>query len=122
MKYYFKAIKNYDKFNGRARRREFWMFILFHIIFALISMILDNLLETNVEGLPFGLFYFLYVIFTFIPTLAITVRRLHDIGKSGWLYLIILIPVLGALSLLFLTLENSQEGTNKWGSNPKENL
>lgn len=85
-------------------------------------MILDNLLETNVEGLPFGLFYFLYVIFTFIPTLAITVRRLHDIGKSGWLYLIILIPVLGALSLLFLTLENSQEGTNKWGSNPKENL
>ena len=125
MNYYFKVLKNYAKFSGRARRSEYWFFALFNMIFALIAMVLDNFLGTTLSmgdgvSLPYGYMYLLYVLAVFIPGLAVTVRRLHDIGKSGWMFLIVLIPIIGPIWLLVLFCTDSQQGSNKWGENPKQ--
>ncbi len=93
-----KVLKQYADFSGRARRKEYWMFVLFNIIFSSVAIFMDNILgtiiiEEKIGG--FGFFGYLYVLYTliiFIPRLAVTVRRLHDVGKSGWMYLISLIP------------------------------
>jgi uncharacterized membrane protein YhaH (DUF805 family) len=119
MKWYFKVLTQYADFKGRARRMEYWMFVLFNMIFALIVMALDNLLGLTVEGLPYGYIYFVYVLFVFIPNLAVAVRRLHDTGKSGWMILVGLIPLIGAIWLLVLLVTDSKPGTNLYGPNPK---
>jgi uncharacterized membrane protein YhaH (DUF805 family) len=127
MKYYLKVLKEYANFKGRARRSEYWFFVLFNVIFALIAMGIDNLLGTtfNMESpsgmvnLPYGYIYMIYLLAVLIPGLAVSVRRLHDVGKSGWLYLVILIPLIGAIWLLILFFTDSQVGENKWGPNPK---
>ena len=95
------------------------------MIFALIAMVLDNFLGTTLSmgdgvSLPYGYMYLLYVLAVFIPGLAVTVRRLHDIGKSGWMFLIVLIPIIGPIWLLVLFCTDSQQGSNKWGENPKQ--
>jgi uncharacterized membrane protein YhaH (DUF805 family) len=119
MKWYFKVLTQYADFKGRARRMEYWMFILFNTIIALIIMALDNLLGLTVEGLPYGYIYFVYVLFVFIPSLAVAVRRLHDTGKSGWMILVGLIPLIGAIWLLVLLVTDSKPGSNQYGHNPK---
>lgn len=119
MNWYLKVLKQYADFNGRARRTEFWMFALFNMIFIIVAMVLDNILGTTVEDLPYGAFYFLYILAVLIPGLAVTVRRLHDVGKSGWMYLIVLIPLVGAIWLIVLTVTDSNPGANQYGPNPK---
>lgn len=119
MKWYLKAFSQYANFSGRARRKEYWMFILFNIIFSTIAMIADNILGIAVEGVGYGPIYLLYILAIFIPGLAVSIRRLHDIGKSGWMFLIIMIPLIGSIWLLILMLSDSQQGPNKWGENPK---
>lgn len=119
MKWYFKVLTQYADFKGRARRMEYWMFVLFNMIFALIIIALDNLLGLTVEGLPYGYIYFVYVLFVFIPNLAVAVRRLHDTGKSGWMILVGLIPLIGAIWLLVLLVTDSKPGANQYGPNPK---
>src|SRR6476660_5819210 len=99
MKYYSKVLRNYAVFSGRARRKEYWMFVLFNIIFAVVAAVLDNMLGTTfkfdtaygLQDLHYGYIYLLYVLAVFIPGLAVGVRRLHDVGKSGWFFLIVLI-------------------------------
>jgi uncharacterized membrane protein YhaH (DUF805 family) len=120
MNYYFKVLKNYATFNGRAIRSEYWYFVLFNLIFGILAVVLDNALGLAVEDFGYGLIYALYTIAVFIPGLAVTVRRLHDVGKSGWMLLIILIPLIGALWILVLLCMDSQLGTNKWGPNEKD--
>jgi len=129
MNWYLKVLKQYADFSGRARRKEYWMFGLFNFIFSYVAMYLDNALGTtmslhdNVYGdiqMFYGYLYILYVMFVFIPGLAVGVRRLHDVGKSGWMFLVILIPLVGVIWLLVLFLKDSQLEDNKWGRNPKE--
>ena len=96
------------------------MFVLFYSIFAVIAIILDNLLGTSFEAASYGLIYCLYALAFFIPGLAVAVRRLHDVGKSGWLILIVLIPLIGAIWLLVLLVTDSTSGANEYGPNPKE--
>lgn len=120
MNWYLAVLKNYAGFSGRARRKEYWMFVLFNIIFVAVAVILDNLLGTAIEETGFGLFYFLYLLAVLIPSLAVAVRRLHDVGKSGWMILIGLIPIIGGIWLLVLYVTDSQPGENQYGSNPKE--
>jgi uncharacterized membrane protein YhaH (DUF805 family) len=125
MNWYLKVLKQYADFSGRARRKEFWMFSLFNLIFAIVAMMLDYVLGTTFDG-PYGQssnhgwLYPIYCLVIFIPGLAVGVRRLHDIGKSGWNYFIALIPLVGPIMLLVWTCEDSQAGENKWGTNPKE--
>ena len=91
MNWYLKVLKNYAVFSGRARRKEYWMYALFNFIFLIVALILDNLMGTTIGVLPYGLFYIFYAISVFMPGLAVGVRRLHDVGKSGWMFLILLI-------------------------------
>jgi len=120
MNYYLKVLQNYATFSGRARRSEYWYFVLFNIIFAVVAMILDNVLGIAMDGVGYGPIYGLYVLALLIPGLAVGVRRLHDVGKSGWMFLIAFIPLIGGIWLLVLFCTDSQQGTNKWGENPKE--
>ena len=120
MNWYLKVLKQYADFKGRARRKEYWMFILFNIIFGGIAMILDSVFGIAIEGVGYGPLYGVYALVLFIPGLAVVVRRLHDIGKSGWMLLITLIPLIGAIWLLVLLLTDSKPEENLYGANPKE--
>src|SRR5688572_12459265 len=123
MKWYLSVLKQYATFTGRARRSEYWYFFLFNMLFAIAAMVLDYVLGTTFQYgsqiISFGYVYVLYGLFVFIPGLAVTVRRLHDVGKSGWWYFIILIPIVGAIWLLVLMFTDSDPGANKYGANPK---
>lgn len=119
MNWYLKVLKQYADFNGRARRKEYWMFVLFNMIFALLAMILDNILGIAIDDVGYGPLYGLYALAVFIPGLAVAVRRLHDVGKSGWMILIALIPLIGAIWLLVLLVTDSNPGENQYGQNPK---
>lgn len=129
MKWYLKVLKQYADFSGRARRTEYWMFILFNFIFACLAAVIDNLIGstfhfTGIDGntVPFfyGYVYLLYALVVLVPGLAVLVRRLHDVGKSGWMFLVAFIPIAGAIWLLVLLCTDSERGSNKWGLNPKE--
>lgn len=122
MNWYLKVLKQYADFDGRARRQEYWMFGLFNMVFAVLAMILDNILGIAIEGAGFGPLYGLYVLAVLIPGLAVSVRRLHDVGKSGWMFLIAFIPLIGSIWLFVLLLTDSDSGENMYGQNPKENL
>jgi uncharacterized membrane protein YhaH (DUF805 family) len=119
MNWYLKVLKQYAVFSGRARRKEYWMFTLFNIIFAIVAIVLDNVFGTVVEGGVYGLFYCLYLLAVFIPGLAVFVRRMHDIGKSGWCFLIGIIPLIGGIWLIVLCAKAGDVGENQYGSDPK---
>jgi|SRR5208282_3416174 len=120
MNWYLSALKKYAEFSGRARRKEYWIFVLFNFIFAIVAMIIDNILGTTISGLPYGLFYCLYALAVVLPSLAVGVRRLHDIGKSGWWFFIVLIPIIGAIWFIVLACTDGTPGDNAYGINPKE--
>lgn len=119
MNWYFKALNNYANFSGRARRTEFWMFFLFNFIFGIIAGLLDRALGLS-NAFGYGTISILYSLAMFIPGLAVTVRRLHDVGKSGWMLLIILIPIIGWIWLFVLDVTDSNPGENQYGKNPKD--
>ncbi|UFH32587.1 DUF805 domain-containing protein [Chryseobacterium sp. C-71] len=123
MKWYLKVLKQYADFSGRARRTEYWMYLLFNIIFLFAAAILDNILGLKFSPeIPYGFIYMIYALAVFIPGLAVTVRRLHDVDKSGWFVLIAFIPLVGAIWLLILYCTEGTPGTNQYGVNPKENF
>ena len=128
--WYIKVLKKYAVFSGRARRKEYWMFVLFNFIFSLVASLLDLVIFfTGLLGfgplfvtgfVGFGLVSTVYSLAVLVPSLAVSVRRLHDIGRSGWYLLIVLIPFAGPIWFLVLTCLDSQAGDNKYGPNPKE--
>lgn len=120
MNWYLKVLRQYADFNGRARRKEYWMFVLFNIIFAVIAMVLDNITGLAWESIGYGPIYLLYALFVLIPGLAVGVRRLHDLNKSGWMILVGLIPLIGAIWLIILFATDGTPGENQYGPNPKE--
>lgn len=109
---------NYANFSGRARRKEYWGFNLVSFLVSLGLAALDFFIfDSNLtEGGFLGSIYSLAV---FIPGLGLVVRRLHDVGKSGWFFFIILIPLIGVIWLIVLFFTDSEAGSNKWGQNPK---
>ncbi len=113
-------MKQYADFNGRARRKEYWMFTLFNLIFGIAAALIDNVLGTTTGVLPYGAFYLIFSLVVLIPGLAVSVRRLHDVDKSGWMLLIALIPLIGAIWLFVLLVTDSKPGENEYGPNPKE--
>ena len=126
MKYYLDVIKKYVKFDGRARRKEYWMFVLFNVIFSFVASIIDSVAgltytsSTNSYGYAsIGIISSLYSLAVLLPSLGVGVRRLHDIGKSGWWLLICLVPLAGPIWLLVLLATNGVVGENQYGSDPK---
>ena len=121
MQDYLSVLRKYGRFSGRSRRREFWMFTLVTLVTAFALGLLDVLLFRDaVFSDGTGVLFNLYWLATLIPGLALTVRRLHDTGRSGWYLLFSLVPLAGAVLLLIYTTNDSTVGTNKWGLNPKE--
>ena len=124
MEWYLKVMRdNYANFSGRARRKEYWMYVLVQSIIMIALMILDSILGLDFElqgiSLGYGYLYLIGVVVHFIPSLAVLVRRLHDVGKSGWFYFIFLIPIIGIIWLLVLYCTEGQKQDNKWGPDPK---
>ena len=121
MSWYLEVLQKYAVFDGRARRKECWMFILINVLVSLVLVAIDNLIGTFSPQMgSVGLLQGLYSLAILIPSLAVTVRRLHDTGRTGWWVLISLVPVIGGLILLIFMVLDSEPGTNEYGPNPKE--
>ena len=126
--------KHYADFSGRARRSEYWGTVLFNgliqaglsIILSIVATILFSSIEINGEATFSPLFFllpdipiYIYGLVWLLPGLAVAVRRLHDIGKSGLNVLWVFLPIIGWIMLLYWYCQDSQVGENKWGANPK---
>lgn len=124
------AFKNYVNFSGRASRGDFWWYVLAYVIGAVVLSILDRLLfgggsaEMSMDdgmmmySADAGVLTSLWILANIIPSISIGARRLHDIGRSGWLQLVVLIPLLGALYLLYLYVSEGNSGENRFGPDP----
>lgn len=121
--------RRYADFSGRSRRKEYWLFVLFQI---LVSLVIATVLgrpsyervgiffgfSSALSG-PGGVVQNLFGLFSLIPGLAVAVRRLHDQDRSGWLLLLVLIPLFGWFALMVLMCLNGTRGANRFGSDPK---
>jgi uncharacterized membrane protein YhaH (DUF805 family) len=131
MEYMFAPLKRYADFKGRARRKEYWSWVLFVVVTLFVLMYLDAALGLGgtatgyAEGgsvgfnMSGGLLTLLFALAAFVPGLAVSVRRLHDVGKSGWMLLIGLVPLFGAIYLIYQYLQPGTPGPNSYGPDPK---
>ena len=119
MNWYLKALKRYATFSGRSQRAEYWYFTLFYIVGIFILTIIDMMIGTFNEAAGIGILSGSFLFSHFIPSLAVSIRRLHDINKTGWWYLINIIPLIGLIIFFIFTILDSKEN-NEYGENPKE--
>ena len=121
IKHYLNAVQNnYVNFSGRARRSEYWYFILCYYIISILAVVLDNTLGLANDLTGYGFITLAVMLGHILPSLSLVVRRLHDVGKSGWFYFIALIPIIGGIWLLVLFCTEGTRGENKYGVDPKE--
>jgi uncharacterized membrane protein YhaH (DUF805 family) len=113
MNWYLEVLRKYAVFSGRARRKEYWYFVLIH---HTIIMILDSI---GKDLNPVAILVGIYGLAVMIPYLAVAVRRLHDTDHSGWWLFIALIPFIGFIILLIFLVRDSDPNTNQYGANPK---
>ena len=118
MNWYLEVLRKYAVFGGRARRTEYWMFALGNVVVSMLLAFVDRSLGMSVSY-GVGTLSSLYALAVLIPSLAVSIRRLHDTGRSGWWWLISLVPVIGVIVLLIFAAQDSQPGDNKYGANPK---
>ena len=119
MGWYLEALKKYAVFGGRSRRKEYWYFVLFSVIVSLVLSAIDALLGTLSSSTNVGLLGGIYGLAIIIPSIAVSVRRLHDIDRTGWWVLIGLVPVIGTIVLLVFAVLDGTPGQNRFGPNPK---
>ncbi|MFC9277802.1 DUF805 domain-containing protein [Streptomyces collinus] len=112
MNWYVDVLKKYAVFSGRARRQEFWMFALINAVISIVLMVVDYAIGSSILGT-------IYSLAVLIPGLAVTVRRLHDTGRSGWAILISLIPLVGTIILIVWLASEGKAEPNEHGANPK---
>ena len=120
MNWYLTVLKKYTDFSGRARRAEYWYFTLFNMLIIIGLALIDATIGTFDEQSGFGLLGGLYMLAVLVPSIAVLVRRVHDIGRSGWWCFLLLIPIIGPLAILVMTVLPSADGTNDYGDNPIE--
>jgi uncharacterized membrane protein YhaH (DUF805 family) len=113
MSWYFAVLKKYAQFSGRARRTEYWMFFVVSLIISAFLAFIDGRAGTG------GIIGIVYSLAVLVPSLAVTVRRLHDTDRSGWWLLIFLVPVIGAIVLLVFAIVDGTPGDNRFGPSPK---
>lgn len=111
MDWFKKGLRNYANFSGRARRKEYWYFVLVQMGLVIIAMILDTIIFNS----EIGLFYIVVALGLFLPGLAVTIRRLHDTSRSGWWFLISILPLIGSIILLVFLASDTKFETNQWG-------
>jgi uncharacterized membrane protein YhaH (DUF805 family) len=119
MNWYLSALKKYAVFSGRARRMEYWMFLLFNVIISIVLGVVDSVVGTATEA-GVGIISSVYSLAVLVPGIAVTVRRLHDTDRGGLWILIAFVPCIGALILLFFMAQPGKPGSNQYGANPKE--
>ena len=115
MNYYLEAWKKYAVFSGRAQRAEYWTFCLVNMVIIFMIFAIDE----AINAVPIKIAGGIFLLAMFLPIIAVSVRRLHDTGRSGWWLFIKLIPLVGSIVILVFTLLDSQPGDNKYGKNPK---
>lgn len=113
MSWFIEVLKKYAVFSGRARRKEYWMFALFAAIIAIVLGVIGVVIK-------FPYLVVLFYLAILLPGLGVTVRRLHDTGRSGGWFFISFVPFVGGIILLVFTCSDSQPGVNQYGPNPKE--
>jgi uncharacterized membrane protein YhaH (DUF805 family) len=111
MGWYLTVLKKYAVFSGRARRREYWMFILFHLVIAAVLLTVDRVLFDQ------PILTLIYLVAMIVPTVAVVVRRLHDTGRSGWWYLLNFVPLVGLVVFVFVC-SSGNIGPNEYGPDP----
>ncbi|MCS3454510.1 DUF805 domain-containing protein [Aeromonas rivuli] len=116
MEWYLTVMKQYAVFSGRARRKEYWMFVLCNLGIALVLSLLGQLIGLKEQIAN------LYSLVVLLPSLAVGVRRLHDTDRCGWWLLINLIPVVGTLVFLYFMVCEGEAGPNRFGEDPKAGL
>lgn len=119
MNWYITVLKKYAVFSGRARRSEYWFFVLFNMIVAFVLGFIDGFLGLGDMEAGIGLLGTIYGLAVIIPSIAVGVRRLHDTNRSGWWLLISLVPLIGAIVLIVFFVMDSTPGDNRFGPNPK---
>ena len=119
MSWFFGVYKKYAVFSGRARRKEYWFFSLFLAIAYVLLMIVDGISGTLDPMSDLGLFSGIFALGSILPSIAVSVRRLHDTDRSGWWFLISFIPLIGGIVLLVFLCLDSSPGQNRFGANPK---
>src|SRR5918998_3267591 len=112
MGWYLEALKKYAVFSGRSRRKEYWYFVLFNLIVSLVLSAIDALLGTF-SSANVGLLGGIYGLAVLIPSIAVSVRRLHDIDRTGWGGLISLVPLVGWIVLFIFHVQDSTPGPNR---------
>ncbi|WP_149828565.1 DUF805 domain-containing protein [Streptomyces tailanensis] len=113
MSWFFVVLKKYAVFSGRARRMEYWMFTLISSLIYFGVWALGRNIDSEIPE-------FVFLAAFLVPSLAVTVRRLHDTGRTGWFVLISFIPCIGTIVMLVFTATEGERGQNKYGPNPKE--
>ncbi len=119
MNWYLGALKKYAVFEGRARRREYWFFVLFNLLVTIALIFIDAFMATMNPQVGLGLLSGLYSLGVLIPSISVLVRRLHDTNRSGWWFWIGLVPLIGAIVLLVFMLLDGTAGDNDYGPDPK---
>jgi len=119
MNWYIEALKKYAVFSGRSRRKEYWYFALFNLIITIVLTLIDSSIGTLDSNSGYGVLNTIYSLGVLLPGLGVSIRRLHDIGRSGWWLLIGFIPLVGAIVLIIFFVKDSQPGENQYGPSPK---
>jgi len=119
MKEFVDVFKKAIDFSGRSRRKEYWLFVLFTTGISIVLSIVDAITGLALAE-DFGVLGGLFSLIIIIPSISVTVRRLHDIGRSGWWLLLTFVPIIGWITLFIFNLLDRQSGTNAYGPSPKE--
>ena len=119
MNWFITALKKYATFSGRSQRSEFWYFVLFYLIICAVLSVVDGIFGTFNMKTGVGFITSIFSLAMLLPAISVTVRRLHDIGHSGWLSLISFIPLVGAIVLIAFLAQDSEAGQNRFGENLK---
>lgn len=120
MNWYLDVLKKYAVFGGRARRKEYWFFVLFNLIVSVVLSIIDGVIGTFSAESGIGLLSGVYSLAVLLPAIGVSIRRLHDTNRSGWWLLIGLVPLVGAIVLIVFMVQDSTAGDNQYGANPKQ--
>lgn len=118
MNWFVQALKQYATFSGRARRPEYWYFVLIYLLIFIVLSIADAITGSFDADTGIGLLGGLFALGMLVPWLAVGARRLHDTDRSGWWLLLVLLPVIGPVVLLVFALLRGTEGDNRYGPEP----
>ena len=119
MNWYLKVLKKYAEFGGRSRRKEYWFFVLFSTLISILLISIDSATGTLRSPTGLGLLSGIYSLAVLIPSLAVSVRRLHDTSRTGWWLLLGIVPLIGPIVLLVFFVSDGNPDDNEYGPNPK---